>query len=111
MDYQAARDLVAARLARWEVEMNDFGSALPGFENRKIHHLVVVDALTQEHDFGWVFFYDTEEHQRTKDHAASLVGNAPLIVDRSDSCIYGTGTARPVDFYISEYKLGRRALA
>jgi len=54
MDYQAARDLVAARLARWEVEMNDFGSALPGFENRKIHHLVVVDALTQEHDFGWV---------------------------------------------------------
>jgi hypothetical protein len=111
MDFQAARELVLARLAEMETDMNEFGSALPNFQNRKIHHLVIIEHMTQEHEFGWVFFYDTEEHQRTKDHAASLVGNAPLIVDRLDGCMYVTGTAKPVNFYISEYKQGKRVPA
>jgi hypothetical protein len=39
------------------------------------------------------------------------VGNAPLIVDRLDGCMYVTGTAKPVNFYISEYKQGKRVPA
>jgi hypothetical protein len=108
MDFSAAHQLVIQRLDQMEVDMNEFGSALPGFESRKKHHLVIADHLTQEHDFGWVFFYNTEEFLRTKEHAASLVGNAPLIVDRVDGCIYVTGTAKPVAFYITEYKQGKR---
>ena len=87
--------------------MNSFGSALPGHADRPKLHLVIVDELTQTHDFGWVFFYDTQEHI-DGDTSAALGGNAPLIVDKTDGLIYSTGTARSVEYYVDEYRQGKR---
>lgn len=36
---------------------------------------------TQEHDFGWVFFYQSVEFIESGESSSLLVGNAPLIVD------------------------------
>jgi hypothetical protein len=69
---------------------------------------VIVDAWTLEREFGWVFFWDSEEHQRTGDFRSALAGNAPPIVDRHDGSIHVTGTAHPVEFYIEEYLRRRR---
>lgn len=68
---------------------------------------VIVDSATLEREFGWVFFYDSEEHQTTGDFRSALLGNAPIIVDREDGSIHATGTAKPVEFYIEEYLRSR----
>lgn len=68
---------------------------------------VIVDSATLEREFGWVFFYNSEEHQTTGDFRSALVGNAPLIINREDGSIHVTGTAEPVEFYIEEYLRSR----
>jgi hypothetical protein len=68
---------------------------------------VVMDDRTIEREFGWVFFYQSQEHLDTGDLGTVLAGNAPLIVDRRDGSIHPTGTAYPVDRYIAEYERKR----
>ncbi|MBK8545311.1 MAG: hypothetical protein IPL62_18335 [Caulobacteraceae bacterium] len=53
-----------------------------------------------------MFFYDSEEHQSSRDFRLSLVGNAPIIVDRADGSIHPTGTAHPISI-ISKYRRKR----
>ena len=108
---QQARSLVAAHLARSEEGLNNFGSALPGARDRPRLHLKILDQFTQEHDFGWVFFYSTREFEVDGDSGAGLAGNAPLIVDRHDGLIYITGTAHPVEHYLERFRQGERVLA
>ncbi|NUP11823.1 MAG: DUF4303 domain-containing protein [Polyangiaceae bacterium] len=66
--------------------------------------ITIVDELTQTHRFGWVFFYDSVEHQRTGDVAFALGGNAPLIVERSTGRVLVTGTAEPLSAYLTRYR-------
>jgi hypothetical protein len=33
-----------------------------------------------------------------------IIGNAPIIVDKNDGSLHGTGTARPVEEYIQEFE-------
>jgi len=61
---------------------------------------------TIEEDFGWVFFYNTEEYLSTGDISESLAGNAPFIIDRALGTIYETGTAEPIEAYIDRFKKG-----
>jgi|HubBroStandDraft_6_1064221.scaffolds.fasta_scaffold334625_2 hypothetical protein len=68
------------------------------------HEMVLVDALTQEEDFGWVFFYDSKRHVETGDRQWALGGNAPLIVDRRTGELHVTGTALPTEHYIAVYR-------
>jgi hypothetical protein len=56
---------------------------------------------------GWVFCYDSVRHQQTKASSDSIVGNAPLLVDRVDGTVHVTGTARPTEDYIAEYIAAR----
>lgn len=58
--------------------------------------------LTQEHDFGWVFFWGSVDAQ------VLVAGNAPFIVSRSDGSIHVTGTAYPVARYIESFARVRR---
>ena len=103
---EEADHLVAEYLARAEDEMNSFGSALPGHSEKQKHRLRVNSV--SEYDFGWVYCYNTQVFLDTGNYTHSLAGNSPLIVDRNDGCIYVTGTARPLEYYIAQYRAGVR---
>lgn len=68
------------------------------------HELVVLDELTREEDFGWIFFYNTKRYAETRDTDLALAGNAPLIVDSETGALHVTGTAQPIEHYVDEYK-------
>lgn len=101
-----ARERVAEHLRQMETRLNAFGSALPVNRDRPQQRLVVVKEY--EYEFGWVFCYNTQEFVETGDADHALGGNAPLIVDRVDGCLYGTGTAHSLDHYLSEFQAGIR---
>ncbi|MBW2365555.1 MAG: hypothetical protein JRF25_10950 [Deltaproteobacteria bacterium] len=108
IDRERAQEIVNQYLKRAEDEMNAFGSALPGHVDQPKYQLIILDDQTQEHDFGWVFFYTTREYIEKGDFSAALAGNAPLIIDKSGGQIYETGTAYPIDHYIDAYRAGIR---
>ena len=53
---QHADQVVATYLEEHEIATFDFDSPLPRHEDRHVQKLVVV--RVDEHDFGWVYFYD-----------------------------------------------------
>jgi hypothetical protein len=101
-----ADHLVASYLARAEDEMNSIGSALPGHDKQLKHSLKVTSVSDQ--DFGWVYCYNTQAFLETGDFSHALAGNAPLIVDKIDGGLYVTGTARPLEYYIAQFRAGIR---
>jgi hypothetical protein len=68
---------------------------------------VIIDAETQEREFGWVFFYDSKEYVETGDFIHAIPGNAPVVVLR-DGAIRTTGTARPLSEYLNEIETRER---
>ena len=65
---------------------------------------VIIDEVTIERPFGWVFFYQSANYQRTGYYGYQLAGNGPIIVNRFDGSLHDTGTARPTEEYIREYE-------
>jgi hypothetical protein len=106
---QHADQVVAAYLDEHDIATFDFESPLPQHEDRHVQKLVVV--RVDEHDFGWLYFYDRSAHAQTGKPGDALVGNAPLIVDKVDGKLYVTGTAHPIEHYLQEYRRGNRTLA
>jgi hypothetical protein len=103
-------DLIAAEwLDSHEVAAIDFESPLPRHDERRVQKLVVV--RVDEHDFGWVYFYDGSLHLETGSVSDAVAGNAPLIVDKTDGGLYITGTARPLEHYLAEFRRGNRTRA
>jgi hypothetical protein len=76
-------------------------------EIKHIGDIECVVTAVREEDFGWIFFYDSKQYIETDDYRYRLVGNAPIIVDRSDSSVHVTGTAYPIDYFIEEYRQKR----
>jgi hypothetical protein len=99
-----AKQLALDWLAKAERDMNAFGSALPGHAEQAATHLMILEAETEEHDFGWVFYWTSREYHETGDIRHALGGNAPLIVDRDDGRIHITGTANRTSVYVDEYR-------
>lgn len=64
----------------------------------------IVEAMTLERSWGWVFFYQSRRHLETNDPIDALIGNAPLIVDRMSGQVTETGTSHPTDFYLARYE-------
>ena len=64
---------------------------------------VFVITHVEEHDPGWVFYYDTHQHQRTGDFRDTPLGNSPILVDRTDGSVHFTVTARRQAEYIRRY--------
>ena len=73
------------------------------FSNRP-YELVVMDSLTREEDFGWLFFFNTREFVETGDMNAALGGNAPLLVERETGELHVTGTTHPVEHYVESFR-------
>jgi hypothetical protein len=105
-DLTTARELVKDYLRGSGERIDSFSSALPGHQNRPKHELVIVKEI--EYDFGWVFCWNTKRFTESGDFRHGLVGNAPLIVDRNDGRVYVTGTAHRLDYYVEEYRNGKR---
>jgi hypothetical protein len=106
---QHADRLVAGYLDEHEIATYDFDSPLPLHEDHHDQTLVIV--RVDEHEFGWVYFYDSSRHAEGGDPKYALVGNAPLVVDKNDGKLYVTGTAHPVDHYLELYRQGVRTKA
>lgn len=88
-----ARELVTLALADSNAESNE---DLGGF--------VILDQLTIEKSWGWVFFYDSRNHYESGDRGDMIFGNAPYIVNRHDGSLHITGTARRTEYYIQNYE-------
>ena len=101
-----ADQVVAKYLDEHEIATIDFESPLPLHDAHHVQKLVVV--RVDEHDIGWVYFYDGSRHVTTGNLGDALVGNAPLIVDRADGKLYVTGTAHPIEHYLQEHRRGHR---
>ena len=82
------------------------------FEGKTIagYPVRLLDELTREETFGWVFFY-TAATPPDIDPLRNLliVGNAPLIVDRAGGSIHHTGTALPIEHYVEAHKEFKRS--
>lgn len=104
-----ADQLVARYLDDHEIATLDFESPLPLHDPHHVEKLVVV--RVDEHEFGWLYFYDGSTHAKTGKIADAVVGNAPLIVDRFDGKLYVTGTTHPLEHYLQEYRRGNRTSA
>jgi len=102
MKLEQAISVVEKYLRDSEAEINDFGSALPGYVNPNIKLQILKDEI-EEHEFGWVFHYDSARHIETGDSRDGLVGNAPLIVDRHTGQILVTGAAQETEYYVNNY--------
>jgi hypothetical protein len=97
IDFQTAQHMVLERLAADDRRRESpFTTCVSGFT---------------EYEFGWVFFYNSTEFLETGDFRHCLGGNAPLIVDRNDGRLYITGTGRPIEHYVEEFRRGIRTLA
>jgi hypothetical protein len=66
--------------------------------------LEVLDELTIEKDYGWIFLYDSRQHIETNDDKYEILGNGPVLVQKSDGGVRRFGTARPIEYYIAEYE-------
>jgi hypothetical protein len=106
---QHADQVVTTYLEEHEVAAFDFESPLPRHEDHHDQKLLVV--RVDEHEFGWLYFYDSSKHAATGKPGDALVGNAPLIVDRKDGKLYVTGTAHPVEHYLELYRRGVKTIA
>lgn len=98
IDLTAARELVKAHLRKMEAGSNAERANHPPRQ--------IVIAGEQEHDFGWIFFWNTQEFVDTGDHRYALVGNTPLVVDRNDGQLYAFSTASPLERSIEQYRKG-----
>jgi hypothetical protein len=106
---QQADQVVAVWLDSHEIAAVDFESPLPRHDARQVQKLVVV--RVEEHDFGWVYFYDGSAHAATGKVSDAVMGNAPLMVDKTDGKLYIAGTAYPLEHYLQEFRRGIRTNA
>jgi immunity protein 35 of polymorphic toxin system len=55
--------------------------------------------------YGWIFFYQSSAYVRDRsNHAASLVGNAPILVDRINGEIRVLGTGQLFQQRLADYE-------
>ena len=66
--------------------------------------LQLVEKETLEKPFGWVFFYNSKDYLETGEFKFRLAGNAPFIVDKNNGDVHVTGTAKPIEGYISDFE-------
>ena len=87
-------DIEAKRLAIRKID--EFG------EEAKIP-LSILEDETIKFDYGWMFFYQSEEYLSTGNPGKMIGGNAPIIVDRYNASVHVTGTGKTEGYYIKKY--------
>ena len=65
---------------------------------------LIIDSATLERPYGWVFFYQSRSYLESGDEIRMLAGNAPLIINKHNGSVTLTGTALPIEHYLSQYE-------
>lgn len=86
-----ARDLVIKELQRISLAIQD-------------DELIILDDKTIDEEFGWVFFYTSKKFFETGNPFYLPLGNAPIIVDKKHGKLFVTGTDKPIEEFIREFK-------
>jgi hypothetical protein len=63
----------------------------------------------EEHELGWLIFYDSQPHHETGELQHAIAGNAPYLVSREDGSMVVTGTAPPFEDRLREAERELRA--
>ena len=64
--------------------------------------LALLEDMTIERGFGWVFFYQSKRYLQSGNFSDVLCGNAPILVAKTDGRIHVMGTARPLEHYLTQ---------
>jgi hypothetical protein len=78
------------------------------FLNERVRDFAAVVTRAEEFPDGWVFFWDSVQHQEAGLFTDQVGGNAPILVDRETRETRFTGTAHLPAHYISEYMNEKR---
>lgn len=65
---------------------------------------VIVENLTMERQFGWIFFYDSKKYLETGNINDAIAGNGPIFVNKHDGKIEFYGSRKSIEEYILEYE-------
>ncbi len=59
-----------------------------------------------EHPWGWMFLYESENHLRTGNISYALAGNCPLFVTREDGTLHDsvTSSAFPSEEHLRQFE-------
>ncbi len=66
--------------------------------------LLIVDSLTIEKPYAWIFTYTSKLWYETKDNKHAIAGNAPIIVDKQTGKQTSYSTAYSIDSIIDKYE-------
>ena len=70
--------------------------------------IVILDEETIEKPYGWIFFYQSRAFIETGDFSHFLVGNGPIVIERTDGSIHTLPSHKHPDEVIADYKAVRR---
>ena len=76
---------------------------LKEIETKSNIKVALLEADSISFEYGWVFFYQSEEFVRTGDESKLVGGNAPILVDKFNNIVLHTGTSKPTENYIEIY--------
>lgn len=66
--------------------------------------LIIVDDLTIEKPYAWIFTYTSKLWYETNDNKNAIAGNAPIIVDKQTGKQTSYSTAYNIDSIIDKYE-------
>ena len=106
IDLEEAKQLVRNILDGTEQWIELFGSAFRTAEEQAEYakHCRLAITTVEEHDFGWVIFYDVANFDWRWPGLSDLYGGGPYIVERATGRIYSTGTFEPPEEWIEMYR-------
>lgn len=87
-----------------EAEARATAEAVLGKINEQSRSGPFVISRVEERPTGWIFYWTTARFLETGDWRDGLGGNAPILIDRTTGEVLPTGTAYPIDRYISEHE-------
>jgi hypothetical protein len=90
-----------------EVEARATAEAVLAEINERIDFGPVVISEVEERSLGWIFYWTTARYLETGVLLDGMVGNAPILIERTTGAVLPTGTAYPIDHYIKEYEAGQ----
>lgn len=86
----------------------DYENNLIVWNDRGKPDIIIYDHLTEEHSFGWIFYWQVKDVK--EDLSNVLIGNGPIIIEKSTLDIYCMMTAISVEENIVIYKEDKNKL-
>ena len=61
------------------------------------------ESNTQEHEWGWVVYYNSERFLQTHDVQFALMGNAPFLVNKETGKVASVSSSEQVESHIDAW--------